>query len=309
MHTTTTTIRRYGAGLFALGAVAALAAGCSTGPAPAENPPAVGAPAVGVPAETQPAETQPAEAPAAEGAPAEQGAPDQGRSDVHDAAAPAAEGAEDAAAPGAEIPGQWDGTVSTERFAAESDGSYLAMMNLHGDSAVTTMSAENIAGTEFLAGADAQCEGEAVLEGAAASCTFTAMDGSSDQQFAQVRLVPTGFGNTALLFGVTDGTGAALAVAPGAAQGLQTLEGRDVSAVTDEDLTGAATSGILLGYRHDGELPADLSVTCEVTDSGEHGLCEVTGTPDGGGDGTWYASAQRGFDGDRAAYLFTQLPR
>lgn len=287
MHTTTTTIRRYGAGLFALGAVAALAAGCSTGPAPAE-------------------------APAAEGATAEQEAPDQGRSDVHDAAAPAAEGAESAegiAAPGAEIPGQWDGTVSTERFAAEADGSYLAMMNLHGDSAVTTMSAEDIADTEFLAGADAQCEGEAVLDSAAASCTFTAMDGSGDQQFAQVRLVPTGFGNAALLFGVTDEAGAALPVVPGAAQGLQTLEGGDVSAVTDEELTGAATSGVLLGYRNDGELPADLSVTCEVTDGGEHGLCEVTGTPDGGGDGTWYASAQRGFDGDRAAYLFTQLPR
>lgn len=263
MHTITT-IKRYGAGLFALGAVAALAAGCSAGPAPA-----------------------------------------QGRSDVHDAAAPAEEDSEGNAA----IPDEWAGTVSTERFAAEADGSYLAMMNLHGDSAVASMSADDIAGTEFLAGAEAQCEGEAVLDGAAASCTFTAMDGSGDQQFAQVRLVPTGFGNTALLFGVTDEPGADLAVAPGAAQGLQTLEGGDVSAVTDEELAGAATSGVLLGHRNDGELPAHLSVTCEVADGGEHGLCEVTGTPDGGGDGTWYASAQRGYDGDRAAYLFTQLPQ
>ncbi|WP_299303171.1 hypothetical protein [uncultured Brachybacterium sp.] len=286
MHTTTT-ITRYRAGLLALGALAALLAGCTTGPASAEDPAAAGG----------------------AGKTVVQEAPDQERSDVHDAAAPAAEDAEGAAAPDSEIPGQWDGTVSTERFAAEADGSYLAMMTLHGEAAVTTMSAEDIAVTEFLAGADAQCEGEAVLDGAAASCTFVAMDGSGDQQLAQVRLVPTGFGNTALLFGVTDEPGAALPVAPGAAQGLQTLGGGDVSVVTDEELAGAATSGILLGYRNDGELPADLSVTCEVSDGGEHGLCEVTGTPDGGGDGTWYASAQRGFDGDRAAYLFTQLPQ
>lgn len=286
MHTTTT-ITRYRAGLLALGALAALLAGCTTGPASAEDPAAAGG----------------------AGKTVVQEAPDQERSDVHGAAAPAAEDAEGAAAPDSEIPGQWDGTVSTERFAAEADGSYLAMMTLHDEAAVTTMSAEDIAATEFLAGADAQCEGEAVIDGAAASCTFAAMDGSGDQQFAQVRLVPTGFGNTALLFGVTDEPGAALPVAPGAAQGLQTLEGGDVSEVTDEELAGAATSGILLGYRNDGELPADLSVTCEVSDGGEHGLCEVTGTPDGGGDGTWYASAQRGFDGDRAAYLFTQLPQ
>ena len=274
MHTTTrTTIARCGAGLLTLGAVAALAAGCTTGPAPSGTP--GGEPAT-------------ASGPAA--------------SDSSETPAP------DATAPGAEALGPWGGTVSTERFAPETDGSYLAMMHLHGGPTVTEMSAEGIAGTEFLAGAEAQCEGEAVLDGAAATCTFIAMDGSGRQQFAQVRLVPTAFGGTALLFGVTDEAGAELDVAE-APQGLQAIEGEDVSAVTEQELADAAISAVMMGSGGDGEPPTDLSVMCEVSDGGEHGLCEVTGTPDGGGDGTWYASAQRGFDGDRAAYLFTQLPQ
>ena len=65
----------------------------------------------------------------------------------------------------------------------------------------------------------------------------------------------------------------------------------------------------MLGYANDGELPEELTVDCEVADGGEHGQCELTGTPDGGGDGSWYATAQHGYDGDRAAYLFTQLPQ
>lgn len=288
MHTITT-IRRYGAGLFTLGAVAALAAGCSAGPAPSADPAAGDSPAA-------PAE-QEGQAPSG-----------QGRSDVHDAAAPAEDDG-GASSASAEAPGEWDGTVSTERFAPEVEGSYLAMMTLHGDPAIAEVSAEDIESSEFLAGADAQCESGAALDGDAASCTLTAMDGSGDQQFAQVRLVRAGFGNTALLFGVAGEAGASLAVAPGAAQGLQSLEGEDVSAVTDEELADAATSAVMRGFAHDGELPAELSVTCEVGDGGERGLCEVAGTPDGGGDGTWYASAQHGYDGDRAAYLFTQLPQ
>ena len=276
MHTITagTTIARCRVGLLALGAVAALAAGCTTGPAPSG---------------TSGGEPTTSSEPAA--------------SDSPETPAPGT------TAPGAEALGSWGGTVSTERFAPDSDRSYLAMMHLHGGPRATEMSAEDIAGTEFLGGADARCEGEVVLDGAAATCTFDAMDGAGGEQFAQVRLVPTAFGGTALLFGVTDEAGAELDVAAGAAQGLQTIDGEDVSAVTEQELADAALSAVMMGSGGDGEPPTDLSVTCEVLDGGEHGMCEVAGTPDGDGDGSWYASAQRGFDGDRAAYLFTQLPQ
>lgn len=285
MHTATasSTIARCVAGLLTLGAVAALAAGCTTGPAPSRTP-----------------DAEPTTA--SDPAPSDSSSSDHATSDSSETPAPGTP------APGDEALGAWGDTVSTERFAPETDGSYLAMMHLHGGPRVTEMSADDIAGTEFLAGAEAQCEGEAVLDGAAATCTFIAMDGSGGQQFAQVRLVPTAFGGTALLFGVTDEAGAELDVAE-APQGLQAIEGEDVSAVTEQELADAAISAVMMGSGGDGEPPTDLSVRCEVSDGGEHGLCEVTGTPDGGGDGTWYASAQRGFDGDRAAYLFTQLPQ
>lgn len=284
MHSTRTVrhrIARHGAQLLALGATAALVAGCGAG--------------------TDSGGSAPADDSQAGGSHAATGA----QSDVR----AATQGEES----GATLPEEWAGTISTQPFAPESPSSYLAMVTLHGDQAVHEMSAEEIEGSEFLAGADPQCEGVAVLDGDAAHCTFTAMDGSDGERSAEVRLVHTGFGNTALLFGVTETEGqmegAEFPVAAGAPVGLQTLGTEDVSAVTDEDLADAATSAVMLGYANDGELPEELTVDCEVADGGEHGQCELTGTPDGGGDGSWYATAQHGYDGDRAAYLFTQLPQ
>jgi len=126
---------------------------------------------------------------------------------------------------------------------------------------------------------------------------------------AQVRMVETGFGSAALLFGVSGEGQAGLEVAPGAEFGFQSIGDQDIASVTAEDLEQAALSGVLMGYRMDGDLPAGIDVSCEVSDGGEHGQCEVTGTPDRGGDGTWYATAQHGYDGDRDAYLLTRLPQ
>ena len=267
-----TRIRRRGAQLLTIGAAAAFAAGCGTGPALHDT--------------------------AASG---EHGAGGEVQ-------ARATDGESSAPAEGA-LPGEWSGTVSTQRFAPEDASSYLAMLTLHGERPTTSMSAEEIEGTEFLAGADAACEGTAELDGSGATCTFAAMDGSKGPQTAQVRMVSTGFDGTALLFGVSGQGAPELPVAPGAEHALQATSADDLSQVTGEDLAEDVTSAVMMGHSHDGELPADLTAECEVTDGGEHGMCEVTGTPDEGGDGTWYATAQSGFDGDRAAYLFTRLPQ
>ncbi|HEX7352610.1 hypothetical protein [Brachybacterium sp.] len=281
----TTSIRRRRTGLFAIGAVAALAAGCG-----AVGPTAVDTAAGG----------------------------GDGRSDVH--VAVGAHGNQDRdrdeqdqngddSTPRVTTPKIWAGTVSTERFAPGDATAYLAMVHLHGDAAVDSMSADRIEGTEFLAGLDARCEGEAVLGGSASSCTFVDADSTDGTMSAQVRLVSTGFGNTALLFGAGGEGGADLAAAPDAALGLQSIGGLDIAAVTPEDLEDAALSGVMMGRSMDGELPTDLDIGCEVADGGEHGLCQVTGTPDGGGDGTWIATAQHAYHGDRDAYLFTRLPQ
>lgn len=207
------------------------------------------------------------------------------------------------------LPEDWSGTVSTQRFAPEDASAYLAMLTLHGSRSTTSMSAEDIESSEFLAGSGAACEGTAELDGSAASCTFAAMDGSDTTQTAQVRMVSTGFDGTALLFGVSSQGAPDLPVAPGAEHALQVIAANDLSQVTGEDLAEDVTSAVMMGHSHDGELPAGMTAECEVADDGEHGTCVVTGTPDGGGDGTWYATAQSGFDGDRAAYLFTRLPQ
>lgn len=302
MSTTTTRIRRHGAALFAIGAVAALAAGCSGGPAPASSAADQDGAGTAAQAPDAPAEA-PADAPADVHAVADSGDQnDQGdqddQSDGSDEASPAPSPVE--------LPSGWAGTLSTETLTTTGAVSYLAMQHFNTGPAVTTRSAEQMENGEFLAGSDPQCDGDAVLDGEVASCTFTAADGAT--VYALVHMVPTGFGNTALLYEVTDQSMPDYTVAPGAQLGLQAIEG-DIAGVTDEDLAGAAMSAVMMGDRNDGEVPPELAITCEVTDGGEHGLCEVAGTPDGGGDGAWYATAQNGYDGDRAAYLFTRLPQ
>lgn len=296
----TTSIRRHGSGLFAIGAVAALAAGCGAVAPTADGTVSGsgdGQSDVRVAAGTNEGQGEQradgGTGGSTDGADRDKGSDGQGQDG-------------DDATSGASLPESWAGTVSTERFAPGDTSAYLAMVHLHGDASVDSMSADQIENTEFLGSFGAQCEGEAVLGGTASSCTFV---DAGESMSAQVRMVETGFGNTALMFGVSGEGESDLAVAPEAEYGLQSIGDQDIAEVTAEDLEGAALSAVMMGYRMDGDLPEGLEVSCEVSDGGEHGVCEVTGTPDGGGDGTWYATAQRGYDGDRDAYLFTRLPQ
>ena len=360
-----TRIVRHGAGLFTIGAVAALAAGCGAGPTPTDSPAAeagAGQSDVHVAVGADGEQIKTVEGDAQDAAKSKGKTEDKGSVSDGDHGKPGGDhaksggdhgkaggdhkgkggdhkgqdgdhqggdgnhqggdnqggddqgddnqgGDDETAPPTAELPDSWAGTVSTERFAPGDATAYLAMVNMHGDYAATSMTAEKIEGTEFLGGLDAQCDGDADLDGAFSNCTFVDVYGDGSTQFAQVRLVPTGFGNTALLFGVSGESATDLAVAPGVAHGLQSMDGNDPSAVTAESMQGDAIGAVLLGYRMDGDIPEGVSADCEVIDGGAHGVCEVAGTPDGGGDGTWYATAQRGYDGDRYAYLFTQLPQ
>lgn len=303
----TTRITRRGAQLLALGAVAALAAGCSAGPSADDTAPSGSQGVSGARSDAQgagPADGQ--------GNSTVQGTGQghgNGNGNGHGNGNGTGHGHGDGGGDSSDVvlPESWAGTVSQERFAPEDPTAYLALENLHGAPAVDTMSGEQIAGGEFFAGADARCEGEAVLGGAAATCAFTDAE-SGEQRFADVHMVDAGFGRTALLYAVsgTEGVEASVAPAPFALQTLWQVTPGDATAA---DLEEAVTSGVMMGHSHDGELPADLDATCEVTDGGEHALCEVTGTPDGGGDGTWYATAQRGYSGDTDAYVFTMLPQ
>lgn len=315
----TTRITRHGAQLFALGAIAALAAGCSAGPSArdsaesgAQGVSGVQSDVQGVPtaADGNDARTRGAESgDSAKGAGAGQGkgqGKGQGQGKSHGQGHGNGSGGGDSS--DVVIPEDWAGTVSQERFAPEDPTAYLALGNLSGSQAVTEMSAEQITGSEFLGGSDAQCEGEAVLGGTSATCTFTDTD-SSEQRFADVHMVRAGFGSTALVYAVSSTEGVDASVVPDAPFALQTLWQTEPANATAADLEEAVISGVMMGYSEDGELPAELDATCEVTDGGEHALCEVTGTPDGGGDGTWYATAQRGYSGDTDAYVFTLLPQ
>lgn len=347
-----TRISRHGAGLFTIGAIAALAAGCGAGPVPTDSPVAganagsgaeqadvkVAAEPSGNKAQADDDQGNAGDNQGVEGSDrgvdgGDQGVDgnDQGKSgnsqgksgddqgeDGNDQGEDSSDQGEDEGnddtnetpAPQPEaIPESWGGTVSAERFAPADASSYLAMVHRHGAGATDSMSAEQIENTEFFGSMDAQCDGDVQIGGAASSCTFIDAYDSGVTMFAQVRLVSTGFGNTALMIGVSGEDGAELVVAPGAELGLQSIEQQDLSAVTTEDLKGAAFGAVMMGYRMDGDIPEGMSISCELTDGGEHGLCEVTGTPDGGGDGTWYATAQSGYNGDKVAYLFTRLPQ
>ncbi|ATG53502.1 hypothetical protein CFK41_00965 [Brachybacterium ginsengisoli] len=323
----TTRITRHGAQLFALGAIAALAAGCSAGPSARDSAESGAQGVSGVQSDVQgapaaadgnDAQTRGAESgDSAKGAGAGQGKGQgqgqgagngngQGQGKGHGNGHGNGSGGGDSS--DVVIPEGWAGTVSQERFAPEDPAAYLALGNLNGSQAVTEMSAEGIAGSEFFGGSDARCEGDAVLGGTSATCTFTDTD-SGEQRFADVHMVGAGFGSTALLYAVSSTEGVDASVVSDAPFALQTLGQTEPANATAADLEEAVISGVMMGYSEDGELPAELDATCEVTDGGEHALCEVTGTPDGGGDGTWYATAQRGYSGDTDAYVFTRLPQ
>lgn len=123
------------------------------------------------------------------------------------------------------------------------------------------------------------------------------------EQTAVVHLVPAANGATSLLVevGVTDG----LAVAD-APQGIGGLDAAEPSEVTLEEMEGAMVTAVMMADSPEGPLPEELDARCELLDGGRHALCEVAGTPDGGGDGTWYGTLQPGC-GD-CSVLATKLP-
>ena len=64
----------------------------------------------------------------------------------------------------------------------------------------------------------------------------------------------------------------------------------------------------MLAEAPDGDIPDGVDATCQVLDGGDHLVCDVTGTTDGGGDGTWYGTAQPG-DDTEPYYVFGLLPQ
>lgn len=277
----TTTYRRIG-GLVAWGAVGLLAAGCSGGAGST-----VGAAG--------------------------------GADDAADPPAAQIDGAAqvDGAAPNANaqasgkftLPESWQGTLAA--VPGELDGSeYVALENNYGADQPTSVSGERIAGGEFLAGTDARCEGTAVLNGEAATCTFVDSSASGDQTArAMVRLVPTGFGNTGLIFHVTHGTDPAFTVPSDVPIGQAVVDPTDPAVVTESDIDSAAISGIMMGQHPDGDLPSGLVADCDLEADGLHAVCDMSGTPDGAADGTWYATAHRSYGGDTLSYVFSRLPQ
>lgn len=203
--------------------------------------------------------------------------------------------------PAVALPASWTGTYSTEAVA---DGGYLVMQNLYGDDAgIDSIEGSRIQGMEFFGSMGATCEGTATLAGDTADCIVTDDGRGSGPTTAVVHLVPTAFDSSALLIevGVTDGLGVA-----DAPQGIGSLSVEDPARMTEADADGAVLDAVMMAEAPDGDVPEELDAQCELLDGGQHALCEVTGTPDGCGDGTWYGTVQTGYSWP--VVLFTQLP-
>lgn len=206
------------------------------------------------------------------------------------------------------VPAAWEGTLLAERLPEDGDTHYLALQNFYLDDAgATEMTAAEIMGQEFFGSLGADCEGTAVLDGSAASCTFTE-DGRD--WTAEARIVRTPFDGTGLLILASDGERHELVVPEGAVIGFSGTGSRSLDEVTAEEVEGAAINGVLLASSPEGPLPADVSADCELLDGGEHAICEVTGTPDGAGDGTYLLTSQNRYAGEPGSlgYLVTELP-
>lgn len=210
---------------------------------------------------------------------------------------------EDAPGPSAaDLPASWAGTYSAESLPLGSG--YLVVQNLYGEHrGATSMEASDIAGQEFFASSGATCEGAATLAGDTADCVLPDDGRGMGEQTAVVHLVPAAFGATSLLVevGVTDGL--AVAEAP---QGIGGLSAAVPSEVTLEEVEGAMVTAVMMADSPEGPLPEELDARCELRDGGRHALCEVVGTPDGGGDGSWYGTLQPGYG--NYVVLATKLP-
>lgn len=204
-----------------------------------------------------------------------------------------------------DLPASWAGTVSAETVPASSGTQYFVMNYLYGeDQAITSMTGEDVAGQEFFAGEQVECEGTASLAGSSASCLLT--QGSQELPI-EARLVPVAFGHSALLLSAdTDGL-TDLSIPEGTPVGFWGTEVAELEDVTAEDVEVAAFSAVLMAERPDGDVPPEITIDCTLLDGGAHATCEVAGTTDGGGDGTWYATAQPGYR-PGVSYLFSQLP-
>lgn len=224
----------------------------------------------------------------------DQGSDDQGEDEQDGDSSPTT--------PAVELPASWAGTYSAEALAA-GDG-YLVMQNLYGvDRGADSIDGSRLETMEFFGGMSASCEGTVTLAGDTAECALPDDGQGSGPTTAVVHLVPTAFDSTALLIEVGVEGGLGVADAP---QGIGSMGIDDPSQITEADAEGAAINAVMMADSPEGPLPEELDAQCDLLDSGQHALCEVTGTPEGGGDGTWYGTLQTGYSWP--IYLFTQLP-
>lgn len=291
---------RGGASLAALLAAGALLAGCGTAVPEAADTEDPEPAAVAIPAPAAPEQDSAAADDAAGNA-----------SGIVTTAGDQGEGAQEADddqgedAPGAsaaDLPASWAGTYSAESLPLGSG--YLVVQNLYGEHrGATSMEASDIAGQEFFASSGATCEGAATLAGDIADCVLPDDGRGMGEQTAVVHLVPAASGATSLLVevGVTDGL--AVAEAP---QGIGGLSAAVPSEVTLEEVEGAMVTAVMMADSPEGPLPEELGARCELRDGGRHALCEIVGTPDGGGDGSWYGTLQPGYG--NYVVLATKLP-
>jgi hypothetical protein len=211
-------------------------------------------------------------------------------------------------------PEDWAGTISVETLPASTGTAYLVLEHLRGEQReASEMTPEDLLRTEFLASQSAECEGAATLAGDSASCLLQAdvYAGSSGPKApAQVRLVPTAFGTSALLISVDEDGLTDLALADDAELGMARVVGKAPDEVVTAELEVAAIDAVALAAAADGPLPEGMRARCTVLDEGRHALCEVSGT-EGGGDGLWYATVQPCLEripGSDSGYLFTRRP-
>lgn len=286
---------RGGASLAALLAAGALLAGCGTAAPEAADAEAPEPAAVVVPAPAEPEQ---------DGAAADDAAGNASGivTTEGDQEADDDQGADAPGASAADLPASWAGTYSAESLPLGSG--YLVVQNLYGEHrGATSMEASGIAGQEFFASSGATCEGAATLAGDTADCVLPDDGRGMGEQTAVVHLVPAASGATSLLVevGVTDGL--AVAEAP---QGIGGLSAAVPSEVTLEEVEGAMVTAVMMADSPEGPLPEELGARCELRDGGRHALCEIVGTPDGGGDGSWYGTLQPGYG--NYVVLATKLP-
>ena len=290
-------VARLGASALSVVAAGALLIACTGGAEePAEAPQGGDAPAAEGPADAAEDPTEPAEEPAETST----GATDEQPSD-------------ETSAPKGSAPADWAGTVSAEQMP-ETDGvSYFVYQNLYQDLGERgRMSAEELERTEFIGSNGGSCQGEAVIDGDAATCTITEHDERAEPTGNQleltVRVVSAGFGNPALLM-YADAAGPTDFAVPSEVEiGFGKVLTPVPAETSGEEVADALVGSVNFAITSDGAPDPDMVATCEMADGGITATCTVTGAPEGG-NGTWHAIAQRGPKSDPHDgqwYLFTK---